>query len=654
MHKKSITIALSSVLLLSGCQASDNTDSTSEPVETPVSTPTATPEETYAQKAADYLSTMSLEEKVEQMLMPAIQQYDGTNFTEMNEEVENILSQYHFGGIILFASNMTSDSSATVELTQSMQIATTSGGGAPLLIGTDQEGGIVYRLTSGTTTTSQMALAASGDTNNAKKTGEIIGAELKALGINLDFAPDLDVNSNPANPIIGTRSYSDNPETVSTYSAAYMEGLQDNNIIATGKHFPGHGDTSTDSHTGLPLVDKSREDLENNDLIPFREAVENGVDMIMSAHIQYPQVESTTYTSIKDGAEIYLPSTLSHTMITEILREELGFNGVITTDSLQMDAIAENFSTQDSAKLAINAGVDILLMPFEISSSDTSEIDSYIQGIVDMVNDGEIEEDTIDAAVTRILTLKYKRGIMDATYSDDNTKEMIQEAGNVVGCDEHLETNREVAEKTVTVLKNDNDLLPFKITSAKHVIAIAKDEDQMYALDYGFSRLKEEGVIDEDADIFVTDDNYGSNTSYAINCIEKSADLVIICSLMTTADQINYSDSALISSSAQEIDVAKSLGIPVVAISTNLPYDTPLLQDADAIVCIYDYVGIPNANSADSSPTETYSEALPAADDVIFGKCGTSATLPVDVPDISNGQFTSNILYSRGTGITIQ
>lgn len=655
MNSKHLCAPLAALLVFTGCNANNDSATTSTPdltTATPVSTPTATPEETYAQKAEDYMANMSLEDKIEQILMPDVRVYNDANFTEMNDEVESILEKYHFGGIILFAENMTSDASETVELTQAMQVASVNGGGTPLFIGTDQEGGIVYRLTSGTATTSQMALAATGDENNAKETGEIIGSELKTVGINLDFAPDLDVNSNPANPIIGTRSYSDDPEMVSSFSAAYMDGLQDNNIIATGKHFPGHGDTETDSHTGLPLIDKSREDLENNDLIPFKEAVENGIDMIMSAHIQYPQIETETYTSIKDGSEIYLPSTLSHTMITDILRDELGFMGVVSTDSLQMDAIAENFSTKDSAKLAINAGVDILLMPFEIRSSDTSAIDSYIQDIVDMVNDGEIEEDTINAAVKRILTLKYKRGIMDETYSDENTETMVESAKNVVGCEEHLKTNREIAEKAVAVLKNDNNVIGQKITSAKHIVVITKNYEQKCAMDYGFFRLQNEGVIDASAEIDVINENYGNAMDDAIAMIENNADLVIVCSMMTSASQIDYSVTDRISNSVKEIETAKNLGVPTIAISTSLPYDTPLLQEADGILCIYNYVGAPNVDSA-WNPIGAYSEGLCAAEDVIFGYCGTNGTLPVNVPNISNGQFTSDYLYTRGTGIAI-
>lgn len=627
-------------LALSGCSRSPSISTPDDPSET----------EGTSEKVEAYLESMSLEEKIEQMLVPSLNDWYTGAVTTMNDELSSVLNEYHFGGLILFANNFTEDASQTIQLTQALQESTINGGGAPLFIGVDQEGGIVNRVTAGILMTSSMALAATGDPANAKQAAEMIAAELYDLGINADFAPDLDVNSNPANPVIGTRAYSDDANTVATYSSAFLEGMEEKQIIAAGKHFPGHGDTDTDSHTGLPLVDKTKEQLENEDLVPFQQAVANGIPMIMSAHIQYPQIETETYTSLLDGSEIYLPSTLSHTMITDILRNELGFEGVVITDSLQMSAIADHFTTQDTARLAINAGVDMLLMPFSITSGDTSFIDAYIQDIVDMVNAGEIQEETINEAVKRILTLKYEYGIMDTTYGEDHTNALLASAANEVGCAEFQLANRDIADHAVTVLKKDLDVVANPLSVGEKVVCIGEDTDQQAALTFGMNRLIQEGYVDQDVVLEYESLDYGDRLDACLNRI-NGASMVIVCSLMTSALQIDFSQSTILSAATSLIAQAKSQGIPVIAVSTNLPYDVPLLQEADTILCVYNYVGLPDYDDM-SNPIGAYSESIPAALDIVFGKSQASGTVPVNIPDIDSGTFSDAILYPRGSGIT--
>lgn len=232
-----------------------------------------------------------------------------------------------------------------------------------------------------------MALGAADDVNVTKEAASVIGQELAALGINADFAPDVDVNSNPANPIIGIRSFSDDADAVAKHGAAFVRALNDTGVISTLKHFPGHGDTDTDSHTGLPMIDKSYNELKANELVPFKACIEAGSQMIMTAHIQYPQIEKTTYKSVLTGEDIYLPATLSKTIITDILRGDMGYDGVVVTDAMNMDAVAKHFDKFDAAKLAIEAGVDILLMPVDTSSTEgINSLDSYISTLTDMAD----------------------------------------------------------------------------------------------------------------------------------------------------------------------------------------------------------------------------------------------------------------------------
>ncbi len=643
--KKIIGVSLALSCLLTGCSASV-VSSNAEPESTPVQT-TKTPEE----KAEEYASTMDLQSKIEQMIMPAIRNWNGEGFTEMNDEVESMLEKYHFGGIILFAENF-ADNESVVNLTQGLQMANANGGGIPYMLSIDQEGGYITRLQFGTSTVGNMALAASGKTKYAKKSAKIISSELKALGLNLDFAPSVDVNSNPANPIIGVRAFSDDPEIVTEFSEAYLKGLASNNVIGTIKHFPGHGDTDTDSHTGLPRIDRTKEEVESTDLVPFKELIESGkVDMVMSAHIQFPQIETETYTSIKDGSTINLPATLSKTWLTDILRGELGFDGVIITDSLQMDAIAENFSTRDSAKLAINAGVNILLMPVELENVDSmNAMDAYIQDIVDMVNDGEIDESLIDESCKKIIALKYQRGIMDETYSEEKTENMLMNVNSLVGTEESHEVEREIGDDCITVLKNDNDTLPYTVGENENVVMISTNDAQKNILDHGFLVLKDEDIIDSSVTLQIVNENYGENYEDCMNAINQ-ANVLIVTSTLDASSQLDTTQSDRIRNVQEYISKAKSLGIPVIVISSKIPYDAALLQEADAIVCAYNSKGATNVDDL-YNPIATYSVNLMCAEDIIFGSAKPKGTLPVNIPNVENGQFTSDILYERGTGVT--
>jgi len=651
-----IRSALLFSLLTTGCSQQKPADATGEPREsaaattTPTFSSTTTPVASAANQAEQYVAKMDLKSKVEQLMVPSVRKWNGSDFTVMNDEVSSILSQYHFGGIILFAENMTSDSAQAINLTLSLQSSTIHGGGTPLFIGTDQECGNVYRLLSGTDMPSSMVLAATGDPKNAYNTGVILSNELKALGFNLDYAPDMDVNTNPSNPVIGIRSYSDDGVTVGQYAQQFVKGMMSNNIIATGKHFPGHGDTATDSHTGLPRVDKTKTELENTDLVPFKECIDEGIEMIMSAHIQYPNIETGTYASMKDGAEINLPSTLSHVMITDILRNELGFQGVITTDSLQMDAIKDNFSIRDSARLAINAGVDCLLMPVELTdASVTAQLDSYIQNIMDMVNDGEISINTLNDAVTRIITLKYKRGIMDASYSGSTMNALLANAANAVGTKASSEINRTISEKAVTMLKNDNHLIPYTVPENAKIVILSPNGQQANAMGFASVRLTKEGLIPASASNIVISEEYGYNFCSADNAI-AGANLVIVTSIMFNGTDIDFQQSSNIYNMVILLEHAKAQGIPVVAVSTGLPYDTPLLTEADAVLCTYDWIGVPSKDD-NWNPTQAYAESLPASLDVIVGKTKATGKLPVNIFEIANGSFTSSVLWPRGYGI---
>ena len=501
------------------------------------------------------LSNMSLRQKITQMMMVDFRQWKTadeeakSDFTKMNSEVQKIVEDYDFGSVIFFANNI-KETKQSFNLTMDLQKAATKDNGIPLLITTDQEGGIVYRLGSGTALPGNMALGATGDVNNAKIAGEIIGSELSSLGINTTLAPVVDVNNNANNPVIGLRSYGEDAEMVGKMASAEIEGLAEYNVIGCAKHFPGHGDTATDSHYGLPMVNKSKEELLNNELKPYQVAIDQGIEMIMSAHILYPQLDDTTVHSDKTGKEEKLPSTLSHKILTDLLKGEMGFNGVVVTDAMNMAGIANTYDEVQAVKLAINAGVDLICMPTNITClEDMSKLDAIIDGVEKAVNDGEIQESRLDDAVTRVLTLKENKGILD--WKESNYS--LEKALATVGCDENRAKEREIAAKAVTVVKNENNTLPLNVTKKSKVLLVAAENNQRSLMKYGVERAKKAGLIPDGAEVKVT--RYMDRT-LASDATVINADGSTYTSAMT--DLLDWCDTLVVVSDNSGLNVKKA------------------------------------------------------------------------------------------------
>ncbi len=324
---------------------------------------------------------------------------------EINSEIKEIIARYHIGSVILFSQNFQNKEQAK-KLINDLQKAAIDSGNPPLLICVDQEGGRVERFSFGRDRLKNNAEIRTPE--EAFEKGKIIAEELAELGINCNFAPVVDINSNPKNPVINVRSFGDNPKIVSEHGVAFMNGLHSQNIIATAKHFPGHGDTDVDSHLGLPRVNKTLSDLEQFELKPFKSLINAGLEMVMTAHIELPQIEKGTIISKKDGKKIFLPATLSKSILTGLLRDRLKFNGVIVTDAMNMKAISENVG--EAAKMAIKAGADMICMPATLrSTSDISKLDAIYQDLKSAVDSGEISLEQMNCSVNRILGLKSKQ-----------------------------------------------------------------------------------------------------------------------------------------------------------------------------------------------------------------------------------------------------
>ncbi|MFG3435995.1 glycoside hydrolase family 3 protein [Nonomuraea sp. NPDC047897] len=360
------------------------------------------------------LAGMSLEEKVGQLFMPVLY---GTAATTVSGENQarygaqtpaKVIGKYHLGGVILFPANVKSVGQV-VGLTNGLQKASPD---VPLLIGTDQENGLVSRMGSLMTRfPGASQVGATKSTALSRAVARATGEELRALGVNLDFAPVADVNVNPDNPVIGRRAFGDDPAHVSRMVSAAVKGFADAGVAATAKHFPGHGDTDVDSHTGLPVIKHTRAQWERLDAPPFRAAIASGVDAVMSAHIVFPRLDPSGD-----------PATLSKPILTGLLRNKLGFRGVISTDALNMAGVRKKYDDGEVAVRAVLAGADLLLMPNDFPKS--------YDAVLAAARSGRISKQRLDESVTRLLTLKHNRGILGGapTASAAKAAEVLRSA----------------------------------------------------------------------------------------------------------------------------------------------------------------------------------------------------------------------------------
>lgn len=343
-------------------------------------------------QAEEITEKLTPEELVGQVIHVAV---PGTTLDAVAEkEIETIKP----GGVILFGRNLGS-SKEILSLNESLQKKTLETTGLPLLISVDQEGGRVIRVKDGVTQfPGAMALGQTKDADLARKVGFITSYQLRKLGLNFLFAPDMDINNNPDNPVINTRSLGSNLETVLNAGIAYEEGARAGGSIPVIKHFPGHGDTNVDSHLGLPKIEKTVDELKKFELIPFRKAIENGADAVMSAHIVYPKIDPN------------FPATLSPRILGDILRKEFQYKGLIVTDAMEMDAIDEHYQKEDPGVLALLAGADIILMTSWGKTTESMRdqiLKAYKKGT--LVREGK---DVLKEAVKRQILYKLKYGIV--------------------------------------------------------------------------------------------------------------------------------------------------------------------------------------------------------------------------------------------------
>lgn len=573
------------------------------------------------------ISKMTLEERIGQMLMVSFRQWKGKDVTEINSEIAATIKKYHLGGVILFRENV-AGTGQTAGLVAQLQKAS---GDIPLFIAIDQEGGRVVRLQTGTVMPGNMALGAAGSPEDTYAVAKAIGEELNVLGINIDLAPVVDVNINPDNPVIGIRSFGSDPQLVADMGVAYINGLRDAGVIASVKHFPGHGDTDVDSHLGLPLVPHGPARLKTVELKPFQQAFDQKVDMVMTAHVTFPAIDNTKAISKNDGREISIPATLSHKVLTDLVRKEMGFDGVIITDALEMKAIADHFGPREAVIGAVKAGADIALMP--------ADLDQAYNGLLAAVRSGEITSTRIDESVKRLIRLKISKGIVKVSAGrfvpgekvTRDLSERLMVAGDVVGGAAHREIEKRVAEKAVTLLKNKDGILPFRLADGKKVVLFAPWDDRLSLMtgelngiiaEKGFRNVEVKGFVYNELAALTDEQKQAVDT----------ADYVVLGSYSYDVASRTPGKHWLPDYALSAVRYVLASGKPLAVMAIRNPYDIMYMPGVKAYVAVYGAAEGPN---------------IPAGIAVIFGQALPQGRLPVSIPT-SSGTET---LYETGTGL---
>ncbi|MCL4407254.1 MAG: beta-N-acetylhexosaminidase [Thermotogae bacterium] len=392
-----------------------------------------------SERVENLLKSMSNEEKIGQIMICG---FDGTN---PSENIQKLIRDYHLGNVILFKRNIENPNQVK-KLTSELQKISKN----PLAIAVDQEGGIVTRLTDPFTVfPGNMATAATNDPNNAYLTGLIMAKEMRAVGLNWNLAPVVDVNDLPQNPGIGVRSYSDDPKVVARYASEFVRGLHEGHVAACAKHFPGKGHSAKDAHFEMPIVDRDLDDLVRVELYPFKELVRDGIDSVMPSHVYYPALcESEN-----------LPATLSNGVMTDLLKNQMNFDGVTVTDDLEMGGITANLEPSEAAWRSLMAGADMLM----VCHSFDKQLRTF-ETLIQMIKFGDIPVERLNDAARRVLTMKENIGLLDGKIVMDSE----------IGSKENSGIAYNIAKKSATLVRNMDDLIE-RIPNSKIFLIFPKD-----------------------------------------------------------------------------------------------------------------------------------------------------------------------------------
>jgi beta-N-acetylhexosaminidase len=565
------------------------------------------------------LKRMSLDEKIGQLIAV------GLNATYLNQDSEAFkdlrhqIVDNHVGGIVLFRGPVYE----SVMLVNRMQQLAKY----PLLISSDLEAGPGMRFDDTVNFPWNMAVGATANPEYARRQGEVTAREARALGIQQIYAPVADVNNNAANPVINVRSYGEDPVSVAKLVAAFVEGAQHGGVIATAKHFPGHGDTATDSHRGLPEIDVTRDRLNSVELVPFRAAVNAGVGAVMDGHIGLPLIDPTAITPLPRDVKIKaietdeageivvekgtMPTTLSPVM-NKILRNELGFDGLIVTDAMSMSGLTLYFTQEEASVRALEAGADLLLKP--------ADADAAIRGVRNAVKQGRLTEKRIEVSARKALAAKYDLGLTRQRVTP------LDEIDQIVGGKETLNLAGEIAVHAITLVRNDANLLPLKLQPKATVfnLAITNGDDRLFITQPFVAKLARSGM--KVVTIVLDDRSSEAEVNKALG-LAGHADLVI-ASLYGRVRTGQARSVALPEPGAKTLETLIDRQTPLIGISFGNPYllsSFPKLQ-----TYLVAYGDMPSLQEA--------------AAEALLGQIDITGHLPISLPG----------LYPRGTGIQLK
>lgn len=531
---------------------------------------------------------LTLYQKCAQMVMPAIYRGALNPASKEYQKIIELVRDYGVGGFVMFQGN--SKDQATI--ISRLQILSK----IPLLISGDYENGLGMRIDDAVSFPHSMAIGATKNPYFAYQVGKATAIEGRRLGINFNLAPVADVNDNPLNPIINTRAYSQDNKIVSSFVNAFVKGSDEGRMLSAVKHFPGHGNTQVDSHDDLPRINGSREYLLENELYPFVQSIRNNAKGIMIGHLEVPSLDNTGR----------IPATLSHPIITQLLKEELGFEGLIITDAIDMRAITKYYSQEEAAVKAVIAGNDIILSPLKPKE--------VIDAIFNAVNEGIIEESRINESVRKIYYAKYWLGLFDQASASDITESSDQEI-----------LAQQIADESITLLKNEENLFPVNLNEYKSITNIVVTDGIGGLITEYFGDLLKKQRYDVTSLKLTRRNNKRDYDK--IRPVALKSDLIIISSFI----RVNANQGPVDISSLQK-DFIQNLidsGKKVILISFNNPYLISKFPTVKSYINTY------------SNTTFSQQATLKA----IIGKIEFKGTLPVSIPE-TNFNIGDGINYS--------
>ncbi len=556
------------------------------------------------------LSRMSLEEKAAQLVIPGLNGVFTPTDSTAFERLQRLVREQHVGGFHVFGGNEAlppvlldpAYGTSGSRMTKAAPLAVAAllnrlqkASAVPLLVTADFEGGVGYIVEGATRLPRAMAIGASRDEALAEKAGRLAAGEGRALGAHVDFYPVVDVNNNPRNPVINVRSFGEDPALVSRMAVAYLRGIRSGGMLSTAKHFPGHGDTATDTHLDLAVIEKPRAALETVELPPFKAAIAAGVDAVMSSHIRLPALDPT------EGR----PATLSRPILTGLLRRELGFEGLVFTDSMSMRAISERFTPEEAAGLAVSAGADVVL--------DPPDPEAAIRGIRAAVDNGTISRAQLDRSVERLLRAKARLGLQRRRLVE------VEAVPDAVGGRERAAVAEEIAGRALTLLKDDAGLVPLRPTASSRVLVLS-------LIDYASGWR--EGAPGR---VFVPElkkrcpgltalelsDRTGAGEMDLVRELARSAELVVAATYVRIVSGSGRLD---LSPAQQELldALAGDASRRLVVVAFGNPYLAAAVPRAPALLLTYEFGDAPET----------------AAVRALFGETAIGGRLPVSIPGL--------------------